>query len=348
MELASAPVELDRSIPAAADFDKALRRGWFPVAQSPDLTTPIKAQLLDVELVVFRDESGVARVASNQCPHRGAPLSMGTVVGDAIQCPYHGWQWNGESGRCQLIPALGPDGVIPPAAKVRTYEAVERYGMVWTTLSDDPIGDVPRFAEVDAVEFATDWVSGPPWDVNCNVLAAIENFRDVAHFPFVHYKTMGVLPHEIEPLKASRDGLHTYMERFESQYEEDTSDPVWAVTRPDKVMIKYHAIAPSAVAIVMETATAGTRSIVFAVVPTSLQTSRWFMTEAMTADVPLPIDEVLALGRAITDEDVVLIEHLKPRGFHAVAEQVHCAADVYTLKYRDAFMDFVRQAAAGE
>jgi hypothetical protein len=113
-------------------------------------------------------------------------------------------------------------------------------------------------------------------------------------------------------------------------------------------VVKYHAIAPSAVAIVMETATAGTRSIVFAVVPTSLETSRWFMTEAMTADVPLPIEEVLALGRAITDEDVVLIEHLRPRGFHAVAEQVHCAADVYTLKYRDAFMDFVRQATAGE
>jgi phenylpropionate dioxygenase-like ring-hydroxylating dioxygenase large terminal subunit len=348
MALVSAPADSDRAIPTDEDFDKALRRGWFAVAQSPDLTSPVKAQLLDVELVVFRDESGVARVASNQCPHRGAALSMGTVVGDAIQCPYHGWQWNGESGRCRLIPALGPDGAIPPAARLKTYEAVERYGMVWTTLSDDPIGEVPRFDEVDSVEFATDWVSGPPWDVGCNALAAIENFRDVAHFPFVHFKTMGVLPHEVEPLKASRDGLHTYMERFESQYEEDTSDPVWAVTRPDKVMIKYHAIAPSAVAIVMETATAGTRSIVFAVVPTSLETSRWFMTEAMTADVPLPIEEVLALGRAITDEDVVLIEHLKPRGFHAVTEQVHCAADVYTLKYRDAFMDFVRQATAGE
>jgi hypothetical protein len=153
---------------------------------------------------------------------------------------------------------------------------------------------------------------------------------------------------EVEPLKASRDGFHTYMERIEGEFEENTSDPVWTATRPDEVTIKYHAIAPSAVSIVMTSRDAGTRSILFGVVPTSLESSRWFMTEAMTAEVPLPIEEVLALGRAVTDEDVVPIEHLKPRGFHAVAEQVRCAADVYTLKHRDAFMDFVRQATASK
>ena len=348
MEILSAPADLDRSTPTDEDFDKALRRGWFPVAQSPDLTSPVAAQLLDVELVVFRDATGRARVASNQCPHRGAALSMGTVVGDAIQCPYHGWQWNAESGRCQLIPAIGPNGAIPPAAKVKTYEAHERYGLVWTTLSDDPIGDVPQLEEVDELELETDWVSGPPWNVGCNACAAIENFRDVAHFPFVHVKTMGVLPREVKPLKASRDGFHAYMERIEGQYQENTSDPVWSATHPDEVTIKYHAIAPSVVTIVMVSAEAGTRAIVFAVAPTSLETSRWFFTEAVTAGVPLPIEEILAVGRAITDEDVVLIEHVKPRGFQGLFEQVHCAADAYTLKYRDAFMEFVRVAAAAE
>lgn len=335
-----------RSVPSNEEFDRALRRGWFAVAHSRDVATPVQSRILDVELVAFRDENGRACVASNQCPHRGAALSMGQVVGEGIQCAYHGWHWHGATGRCLRIPAIGPDGAIPPAARLRTYEAHERYGLVWTTLSDDPIGEVPVFDEIDALAFEGDWVSGPPWDVGCNVCAAIENFRDVAHFPFVHRKTMGVLPHEIEPLKAVRKGFHAYLERIESPYEDNTSDPVWAATHPGTVRIKYHAIAPSVVSIVMDTAEAGTRAIVFAAVPTSLESSRWFFTEALTADVPMSAEEVLEFGRSITDEDVAIIQHVRPRGFEGLFEQVHCVADAYTLKYRDAFMSFVREAAA--
>lgn len=345
MATVTQPQHADTATPSNEDFDRALRRGWFPVAQSPDLATPIETSLLDVALVVFRDESGAARVASNQCPHRGAALSAGTVVGDAIQCPYHGWQWNGETGRCKLIPAVGPDGPSPPAARLKTYEAHERYGLVWTTLADDPLGEVPSLEEVDELELESDWVSGPPWDVGCNVCVAIENFRDVAHFPFVHRKTMGLLPHQIEPLKAVRRGFHAYLDRVESPYEENTSDPVWAATHPGTVHIKYHAIAPSVVTVVMES-DAGTRAIVFAVSPTSTTTSRWYMTEAITAGVPMSAEEVLVLGRAITEEDVVILEHVRPQGFQGLFQQVHCVADAYTLKYREAFVAFIREGSA--
>jgi phenylpropionate dioxygenase-like ring-hydroxylating dioxygenase large terminal subunit len=338
----------ERRVPSNEDFERALRRGWFPVAQSADLETPVQARLLDVELVVFRDERGRARVASNQCPHRGAALSMGRVVGEAIQCAYHGWQWEGGTGRCLRIPAIGPSGGIPPAARLKTYEAHERYGLVWATLSQDPIGDIPVFGEIDALDLESDWVSGPPWDVGCNVCAAIENFRDVAHFPFVHRKTMGVLPHEIEPLRAVRKGFHAYLERIETPHGENTSDPVWAATHPGTVHIKYHAIAPSVVSVILDSAEAGTRAIVFAAAPTSLESSRWFFTEAITADVPMSAEEVLEFGRSITDEDVAIIEHVRPRGFEGLFEQVHCAADAYTLKYRDAFMSFTSEAAAAD
>ena len=335
-------------VPTNEEFERALRRGWFPVAQSPDLEMPVHARLLDDELVVFRDQSGRARVASNQCPHRGAALSMGQVVGDAIQCAYHGWQWDGGTGRCVAIPAIGPNGRIPPAARLTTYEAHERYGLVWTTLSEDPIGEIPVFEEIDALEFESVWFSGRPWDVGCNVCSAIENFRDVAHFPFVHRKTMGVLPHEIEPLTAVRKGFHAYLERIDSPYEENTSGPLWTATRPGTVNNKYHAIAPSAVSIVIDSGEAGKHAIVFAVAPTSLESSRWFSTEAITADFPVSAEEALELNRSITDEDVSIIEDVRPRGFEGLFEQVHCAADAYTLKYRGAFMSFVREAAAAD
>jgi phenylpropionate dioxygenase-like ring-hydroxylating dioxygenase large terminal subunit len=274
---------------------------------------------------------------------------MGRVVGNAIQCPYHGWQWDGGTGRCQHIPAIGPDGAIPPAARLRTYEAHERYGLVWSTLSSDPVGEVPLFEEIEALEVATDWLGAPHWDVSCNACAAIENFRDVAHLPFVHRETMGVRSPEVEPLKPVRNGFHAYLARTENPSEPDTSDETWAATHRGTAQIEYHAIAPSAVAIVVgNTEDAGKRLVVFAVAPTSLESSRWFFIGANTAGYARSNEEAIELGRAITDEDAAILEGVRPRGFEGLFEQVHCAADAYTLKYREAFMSFVREAAAAD
>jgi phenylpropionate dioxygenase-like ring-hydroxylating dioxygenase large terminal subunit len=332
--------------PGPEDFAKALRRGWYPVAQSLDLTRPVGCRLLDVELLVFRDSGGRARVTSNQCPHRGAPLSMGVVADNAIQCPYHGWRWDGESGRCVLIPAVGANGAIPPAARLDVFPAREKYGLVWTSLASDPVNDVPHFEEFDGLEWGGEFVSGPPWDVGVNICAAIENFRDVAHFPFVHQETMGVMPHEVGPLDTWRDGFHAHLERRESPPEVGTGSTTFAAAHPEGgAVVKYHAVAPSAVATVMDAPATGKRVIVFAVAPTSLESSRWFMTENVTPGFPVPIDELLALGRAITDEDVAIVERLRPRGFEGLFGQVHCAADAYTLRYRQAFLSFVNHAS---
>jgi phenylpropionate dioxygenase-like ring-hydroxylating dioxygenase large terminal subunit len=294
---------------------------------------------------VFRDADGVARVAANQCPHRGAPLAMGTVVGRAIQCPYHGWQWDGELGHCLHIPALGRNGAIPPAARLRTFAAFEEYGLVWTTLSGDPLGEPPHFAELDDLQWGSDWLGDPAFDVDMNVCGAIENFRDVAHFPFVHEKTMGILPHEVPPLDTRRDGLHAYMRRVAQRGADETMDARWDTMLAGEVKIAYHAIAPASVSLTTESPL-GKRVLLFAVAPTTLQRSRWYLMERLTAGFPIPIEESLALGRAITEEDVAIVEHVRPAGFESLRQQVHCLADAYTLKYREAFMAFVEQALA--
>jgi phenylpropionate dioxygenase-like ring-hydroxylating dioxygenase large terminal subunit len=178
--------------------------------------------------------------------------------------------------------------------------------------------------------------------VRVNACAAIENFRDVAHLPFVHEKTIGALPHEVEPLKARRDGFHAYLEH--------TSEAPWAAraTTSREVIVQYHAIAPTAVAILMTNSEVGQRAIVFTAAPTTLDQSRWYTTSAVTPGFPVPVDELKALSRAITDEDVAIMEHVTPRAFEGMFDQVHCLADAYTLKYRDAFTEFVQVAASAE
>ena len=111
---------------------------WHPVGLSHSIEAGSSAgtRLFDQELVVWRDNNGVAHVWEDRCPHRGMKLSFGFVRGDHITCLYHGWQYN-SGGHCQYIPAH-PALDVPKTIKVPVYPVHERGGMVWTTLSENP------------------------------------------------------------------------------------------------------------------------------------------------------------------------------------------------------------------
>jgi nitrite reductase/ring-hydroxylating ferredoxin subunit len=111
---------------------------WHPLglSHSVEVGSSAGTRLLDRELVVWRDNSGLAHVWEDRCPHRGMKLSFGFVRGDHIACLYHGWQYN-SGGHCQYIPAH-PALDVPKTIKVPVYPVHERNGMVWTTLSENP------------------------------------------------------------------------------------------------------------------------------------------------------------------------------------------------------------------
>ena len=60
---------------------------------------PVRSKALGQVFVLFRDEQGQAYCLADTCLHRGGSLSSGKLVGNRIQCPYHGWQYNGD-GQC--------------------------------------------------------------------------------------------------------------------------------------------------------------------------------------------------------------------------------------------------------
>ena len=110
---------------------------WQPVSLSHSIETATSAgaRLSGEDLVVWRDNSGIAHVWEDRCPHRGMRLSFGFVRGDHIACLYHGWQYD-TGGQCQYIPAH-PDLEVPKTIKVPVYLTKERAGMIWTTLAAD-------------------------------------------------------------------------------------------------------------------------------------------------------------------------------------------------------------------
>ena len=66
---------------------------------------PLLWRVAGLELAVFRDTSGTAHVVDAYCPHMGASLSVGgQVKGNCIECPFHGWRFRGDDGKCVHVP----------------------------------------------------------------------------------------------------------------------------------------------------------------------------------------------------------------------------------------------------
>jgi len=159
---------------------------WYPMATSAELTgTPLPVRALTQDFVVFRDAQGRAHCLANTCTHRGGALAAGKVVGDNIQCPYHGWQFAGD-GRCQRIPSLGVDASIPARTRVDAYPVDERYGIVFAFLGDLPEGERPPILAV------REWEQ-PGWRSTLQHFAirgyyerSVENGIDPAHNEYVH------------------------------------------------------------------------------------------------------------------------------------------------------------------
>ena len=159
---------------------------WYPMTRTEEVTDkPVKVRALAQDFVVFRDSDGHAHCLSNTCTHRGGSLSGGKVSGDCIECPYHGWQFDGQ-GQCHRIPSLGKDGKIPNRTRIDAYPVEEKHGMVFAFLGDLPEEERPPI--IDVQEEGQDGWRGTlvDYEIVGNYERSIENGLDPAHNEFVH------------------------------------------------------------------------------------------------------------------------------------------------------------------
>src|SRR5687768_11460751 len=109
------PMESAPLLTGLDNTSTCLARAWHAVALAADVgAAPLRVELLGEPWVLTRF-GGELTAFRGRCPHRLAPLSLGAVCGDTLQCRYHGWRFDAD-GRCVEIPALGPDATVPPRA----------------------------------------------------------------------------------------------------------------------------------------------------------------------------------------------------------------------------------------
>ena len=160
-----------------------LRNAWYLAAWSSEVRAGelFQRRLLDEPLVLYRLSDGTAVALQDRCPHRFAPLHMGKIVDDGVQCPYHGLQFS-ESGTC----VANPHGPVPGAARVRSYPVAERYSAIWAWMGD------PAQATPDSItpfEFLSPehWCVGTGYlRINAHYELETDNILDLSHIEFLH------------------------------------------------------------------------------------------------------------------------------------------------------------------
>jgi phenylpropionate dioxygenase-like ring-hydroxylating dioxygenase large terminal subunit len=188
-----------------------IRNAWYVGAWDHEVGRDmLRRILLDEPVVFFRREDGTPVALEDRCCHRQAPLSMGKLRGDIVECPYHGLQFN-ETGACVRIPSQDR---IPAAARVTAYPVVERNHWIWIWMGD------PALANPDLIE-DFHWIGDPEWGyggdrfhLEGNYLLLVDNLLDTTHLAFVHPTTLGTDDFASSEVETKRDERRVRVDRW--------------------------------------------------------------------------------------------------------------------------------------
>ncbi len=164
-------------------------RGWHCLGLADRFREngPHAIQAFGTKLVVFADSQGRLNVLDAYCRHMGGDLSMGTVKGDSVACPFHDWRWGGD-GKCTLVPYANR---VPPRARTRAWTTLEQNKQLF--IWNDPQGNPPpEHITIPRIDGAYDdeW-SQWSWNTllieGANCREVIDNVVDMAHFFYIHF-----------------------------------------------------------------------------------------------------------------------------------------------------------------
>jgi nitrite reductase/ring-hydroxylating ferredoxin subunit len=88
------------------DFVKVARVDEIPPGE-------MKIVELDGEEVVVANVDGEFVCFSNTCTHRAGPMGEGLLMGDVVECPFHGGQFNARTGEVVSAPPEEPLPTYP-------------------------------------------------------------------------------------------------------------------------------------------------------------------------------------------------------------------------------------------
>ncbi len=309
---------------------------WHPVCDSHDVQeSPVPVTLLNTGLVLWRNDEAVLQCLYDQCPHRGAKLSLGAVCQGQLQCPYHGWRFDGE-GVCHLVPSM-VSFKPGPAQQARAVAVKEHMGLVWVCLDSESakLTQLPAFTAEQNSRLRK--LNAGPYEVTTSAPRIIENFLDIAHFSFVHSGWLGdpntthIADYQVEIQTSGFKVKNVRVEQPQASL---------AMTQNELVAYQYDVTHPYGAVLTKRQAVEGNEtpafeeSIAVFIQPVTAESCRvWF--RLAVSDLESEPQALIEFQDTIFSQDRPVLESQTPRllPIHAGTE-VHVATDKAAVAYR--------------
>jgi len=329
---------------------RALRSGWHPVARSDEVgTDPLAVMLLGEAWALVRLEPDTSVSAwLDVCPHRLAPLSAGRVDDGRLRCGYHGWCFDA-AGACTEIPSNRADAAVPSRARATVPAALtERHGLVWLA-PEPPLA--PLLEKFDAEgddRFLRKSLQPTRAMVSAGLM--IDNFLDMAHFPFLHAATIGTPESAIvHDLDITRDGFGMSLHSehpFPNHEDPGVAEGVRPLVQTRRLTYTYRA--PFSIRLRIDYIEAGGTNVIdFFVQPEDDDHCR-LHTVVLRNDLDgdhLRLAEAVSFEQKVLEEDLAIQELYLDRSLPLdITTEVHVRADRMTVELRRILADFVATA----
>jgi phenylpropionate dioxygenase-like ring-hydroxylating dioxygenase large terminal subunit len=330
-------------------------KAWYSAGWSHEYSRsmPRKRRIVGYDIVFFRNLEGRIVALDAMCPHRGADLSIGTVVNGNIQCPFHGWQFNGQ-GRCVAIPSQCPSKKIPSKAAVKSYHVVESQGIIWIW-PDAVLPEDARPPHYDWLEedygLGMRRVRDIPIFANAPFVSVVENAIDNTHPPFIHPGTLAGEPQRVVEQSIRfdpdmrgywgqldpSDKIHDNVKGTEGLL--GLSRRLMGVTRLDREKC-YFRFDLGGVVYFYDKFVSGHEQVALFMVTPADDTHSWFFGEHVRSFAKNPlVDHIIKKwARQLNAEDVNHVElMLSSRQAHGIKGPVSVVADAPALAFRRVF-----------
>jgi phenylpropionate dioxygenase-like ring-hydroxylating dioxygenase large terminal subunit len=315
----------------SALYDPVLYDDWHVVAIADHVKAhqPLQVHLLGEAISLWRADGkdGNIIACQDRCPHRGVSLSLGEVNGKGeIVCPYHAMSFDA-TGQCTRIPADLKVTTFPQSANLRTYKVQIKYGFVWLCLGE-PTQEIPTFAEWN-YDNAITFQCGP-YPISTSAPRIVENFVDIAHFPFTHRGLLGDPAHPevsnytlsvtAEAINAS--DIHFYQPNPEGTGEAKSVSYFYKIVRPLSACFRKGEKGQYFSIFLVVTPVEETRSVAW------LGVSRNYSSEVSNDELRTFQDEVMA-------QDVPMVESQRPQKLPLdLQQEFHFPCDKMSIAYR--------------
>lgn len=192
---------------------KFLRNAWYCAAWGDEVTRALFHRVISGrDILLFRDEQGRAVALDNYCPHRSAPLHLGTIIDGRIQCPYHGLQF-ATDGACVHNPHHR-DGLAPDSARLNRYPLVEKDALLWIWMGDPQLADPAALPDFSChTNPAMARVSGTI-TIDAWYELITDNLLDLTHVEYVHAGILGSSAVSRGSHEVSQDGTTVWSRRW--------------------------------------------------------------------------------------------------------------------------------------